>query len=185
MLITAKGNFNFRRTVSWVYFSQTVDLGKKGPIYDVKWSPAGDTFCAVYGFMPAKATLYNGRGDVLFDYGTGPRNCCFFNQHSSLLMLAGFGNLRGDVECWRVGGSNGAKHEKISEAQRGDTTYFEWAPGKNWSIEPRFDHFRSQAEELFKISVLPCRFIVLWGFSRRSKILKLIDYPYCLVRISW
>ena len=63
-----------------------------------KWSPLGDLFCAVYGFMPAKATLYNVRGDVMFDYGTGPRNCCFFNQHSSLLMLAGFGNLRGDVE---------------------------------------------------------------------------------------
>lgn len=135
MLTTVKGDSYIIPTAFRVYFSQTVDLGKKGPIYDVKWSPAGDTFCAVYGFMPAKATLYNGRGDVMFDYGTGPRNCCFFNQHSSLLMLAGFGNLRGDVECWRVGGSNGAKHEKISEAQRGDTTYFEWAPGKliEWS----------------------------------------------------
>jgi len=108
--------------------SQTVDLSKKGPIYDVKWSPAGDLFCAVYGFMPAKATLYNQKGAVVFDYGTGPRNCCFFNQHGSLLMIAGFGNLRGDVECWRVGDNKNEKNEKISEAQRGDTTYFEWAP---------------------------------------------------------
>ena len=40
-------------------FSQRVDLAKKGPIYYVEWAPSDDIFCAVYGFMPAKATLFN------------------------------------------------------------------------------------------------------------------------------
>ena len=35
------------------------------------WAPTGDYFCAVYGFMPAKATLYNCRGDVVL----GDRGC--------------------------------------------------------------------------------------------------------------
>ena len=105
-------------------FSQTVELGKKGPIYSVAWAPTGDYFCAVYGFMPAKATLYNCRGDVVFDYGTGARNHCYFNQHSTLLMLCGFGALRGDMECWSL-----KDNTKLSQAQSADTTHFEWAPG--------------------------------------------------------
>jgi len=31
-----------------------VPLPKDGPVHDVKWSPAGDYFCVVAGFMPAK-----------------------------------------------------------------------------------------------------------------------------------
>lgn len=29
--------------------------------------------------MPAKATLYNLKGDVLFDFGTGPRNEAYYD----------------------------------------------------------------------------------------------------------
>ena len=92
------------------------------------WAPTGDNFCAVYGFMPAKATLYNCRGDVVFDYGTGARNHCYFNQHSTLLMLCGFGALRGDMECWSL-----KDNVKLSQAQSADTTHFEWAPGNKSS----------------------------------------------------
>ena len=74
--------------------------------------------------MPAKATLFNTKGDVVFDYGTGSRNQCYFNQHSTLLILAGFGSLRGDIECWKLD-----SHERISLNKAADTTHFEWAPG--------------------------------------------------------
>ncbi len=37
----------------------SVTLGKDGPIHDVAWSPAGLEFVVVYGFMPAKATLFD------------------------------------------------------------------------------------------------------------------------------
>ena len=44
-----------------LYFMSTKDalsaailLDKKGPIYDVTWSPSGKQFAVVYGFMPAK-----------------------------------------------------------------------------------------------------------------------------------
>ncbi len=32
----------------------TVALPKEGPVHDVQWSPAGDYFLTVAGFMPAK-----------------------------------------------------------------------------------------------------------------------------------
>ena len=36
----------------------TVPLSKEGPVHDVEWSPKGNEFCVVYGFMPAKSTTY-------------------------------------------------------------------------------------------------------------------------------
>ncbi len=41
--------------------------------------------------MPAKATLYNVKGEACFDFGTGPRNDSNYNQFGSLLCLRGFG----------------------------------------------------------------------------------------------
>ena len=64
-----------------------VQLGKEGPIYHVEWAPKMAQFCVVYGFMPAKATLYNKKCEKVFDFGTGPRNLALFNCQGSLLML--------------------------------------------------------------------------------------------------
>ena len=53
---------------------------KNGPIYDVVWSPTSTEFCVVYGFMPAKATVYNLKCDPVFDFGTGPRNAAYYRS---------------------------------------------------------------------------------------------------------
>ena len=42
-------------------------------------SPAASQFCVVYGYMPAKATLFNKKCEAVFDFGTGPRNLALFN----------------------------------------------------------------------------------------------------------
>ncbi|EDO39938.1 predicted protein [Nematostella vectensis] len=103
--------------------SSMVQLGKKGPIYDVAWSPTLQEFCVVYGYMPAKATLYNHRCDAVFDFGTGPRNEIHYNPHGNILCLTGFGNLRGWMEFW-----SRKDLKMISKPQASDTTYFEWSP---------------------------------------------------------
>lgn len=82
-----------------------VPLPKKGPIHDVAWSPRGDTFCALAGFMPPKATLFaagtakGGEGAVpVYDLGSGPWSLVRFSPPSGrFLALCGFGNLAGDV----------------------------------------------------------------------------------------
>ncbi|XP_011192685.1 eukaryotic translation initiation factor 2A [Zeugodacus cucurbitae] len=109
--------------------SCSVPLSKEGPVHCVKWSPKATEFVVVYGFMPSKATLYNLKCDVIFDFGEGPRNCAFFNSFGNLLALAGFGNLPGNVEIWDM-----KKKEKLTNIKCPDTTYFEWNPNGMYFI---------------------------------------------------
>ncbi|CAL8363559.1 unnamed protein product [Merluccius merluccius] len=100
-----------------------VQLAKNGPIYDVVWSPTSTEFCVVYGFMPAKATVYNLKCDPVFDFGTGPRNAAYYSPQGHILVLAGFGNLRGQMEVWDV-----KKYKQVSKPQAPDSTHFSWCP---------------------------------------------------------
>ncbi|XP_025145732.2 eukaryotic translation initiation factor 2A isoform X3 [Bubalus bubalis] len=103
--------------------SAVVQLPKNGPIYDVVWNSSSTEFCAVYGFMPAKATVFNLKCDPVFDFGTGPRNAAYYSPHGHILVLAGFGNLRGQMEVWDV-----KKYKLISKPVASDSTYFAWCP---------------------------------------------------------
>uniref|UniRef100_A0A8B9SC83 Eukaryotic translation initiation factor 2A n=1 Tax=Apteryx owenii TaxID=8824 RepID=A0A8B9SC83_APTOW len=96
---------------------------KNGPIYDVVWNPNSVEFCAVYGFMPAKATVFNLKCDPVFDFGTGPRNAAYYSPPGHILVLAGFGNLRGQMEVWDV-----KNYKLISKPVASDSTYFAWCP---------------------------------------------------------
>uniref|UniRef100_A0A8C3WWN5 Eukaryotic translation initiation factor 2A n=1 Tax=Catagonus wagneri TaxID=51154 RepID=A0A8C3WWN5_9CETA len=103
--------------------SAVVQLPKNGPIYDVAWNSSSTEFCAVYGFMPAKATIFNLKCDPVFDFGTGPRNAAYYSPHGHILVLAGFGNLRGQMEVWDV-----KNYKLISKPVASDSTYFAWCP---------------------------------------------------------
>ncbi|XP_074658465.1 eukaryotic translation initiation factor 2A-like [Tubulanus polymorphus] len=109
--------------------SSLVPLGKNGPVYHLEWNPKSPHFCVVYGFMPAKATLYNMKCEPVFDFGTGPRNFVHFNPFGSVLCLAGFGNLSGHIEFWDV-----KKHKLISKIKAADTTSFEWCPNGEYIL---------------------------------------------------
>jgi len=100
-----------------------VGLPKEGPIYSTEWAPSGAVFAVVYGFMPAKATMFDLKGEPVFDFGTGPRNCAMFNPQSSLLMIGGFGNLRGKIEMWDV-----EKKSMVSTFDAPDSTSTSWCP---------------------------------------------------------
>merc|ERR1719341_2850264 len=103
--------------------SGMVGLAKEGPIYSVEWAPNGNLFVAVYGFMPAKATMYSINAEPVFDFGTGPRNTVMFNPQSSLVMIGGFGNLRGKIQMWDV-----SAKVLVSEFEAPDTTDVRWCP---------------------------------------------------------
>lgn len=83
--------------------SAVVQVPKSSPIYDVVWNSSSIVFCAVYGFMSAKATTCNLKCD--------PFLCLIVElvlimQPTVTLMdmfvLAGCGNLRGHIEVWGV-----------------------------------------------------------------------------------
>jgi len=103
--------------------SNIIHLEKRGPIYCVDWNPNSSQFCVVYGYMPAKATLFDLKCEPIFDFGTGPRNICSFNPHGNILCLCGFGNLNGYMEMWNVDG-----RKMVAKPQAPDTTFMEWCP---------------------------------------------------------
>lgn len=100
-----------------------VGLPKEGPVYSHSWAPSGQLFAVTYGFMPAKATMFDLKGEPVFDFGTGPRNQALFNPQSNILMIGGFGNLRGKIEMWSV-----EKKVKVSEFEAPDSTMVSWCP---------------------------------------------------------
>lgn len=100
-----------------------VVLSKDGPIYAVEWSPTSVEFCVVYGFMPAKATLYNVKCEAVFEFGQAPRSAIHFNPQGNILLLGGFGNLSGNVETWDL-----RSRKLITKLEAPDTTLLHWSP---------------------------------------------------------
>ncbi|KAJ6632850.1 Eukaryotic translation initiation factor 2A [Pseudolycoriella hygida] len=101
--------------------SFAVQLKKDGPIHSVSWNPNSTEFCVIYGFMPAKASFFNLKCDSTFDSDEGAINSIYYNPFGNLVILAGFGNLRGNVEVWDV-----AKKKIVSTLQAPDSTMLEW-----------------------------------------------------------
>lgn len=77
-----------------------VPLRKEGPVHDVRWSCTGSEFAVVYGFMPARATVFDKKCNPLLELGTGPYNTIRWNPKGKFICLAGFGNLPGDMVFW-------------------------------------------------------------------------------------
>ncbi len=84
----------------------TVPLPKEGPISDAQWAPGGGKaahpaqFVVLAGRMPAAAALYNARAEPVFEFGQAHRNTVAFSPHGRFLVLAGFGNLAGEMDFW-------------------------------------------------------------------------------------
>eukprot|EP00127_Corallochytrium_limacisporum_P001254 Clim_evm24s47 gene=Clim_evmTU24s47 len=102
-----------------------MDLDKEGPIYDMQWNPApgSNEFIVVYGNAPSKAMLFNGKGEPVFDFGTGKRNCVKFNPQGNIICIAGFGALPGQMEIWLR-----QDLKKHCELYATDTTHWGWCP---------------------------------------------------------
>eukprot|EP01025_Chloroclados_australasicus_P059651 TRINITY_DN7554_c0_g1_i1.p1 TRINITY_DN7554_c0_g1~~TRINITY_DN7554_c0_g1_i1.p1 ORF type:complete len:634 (+),score=76.72 TRINITY_DN7554_c0_g1_i1:142-2043(+) len=70
---------------------------KEGPIHDVQWSPKGEHFLVVCGFMPAKTILFDSKCKPIYNIGSGPVNTVRWNPQGRFFVVAGFGNLPGDM----------------------------------------------------------------------------------------
>ena len=52
-----------------------VKLSKEGPIHDVRWSPKGDEFVAVFGYSPSKAVIFNTKCEEATTSGSAGNKC--------------------------------------------------------------------------------------------------------------
>ncbi|RKP27986.1 eukaryotic translation initiation factor eIF2A-domain-containing protein [Syncephalis pseudoplumigaleata] len=100
-----------------------VTLDKEGPVHDVAWSPNSKEFVVVYGFMPAKATLFDHRANAIHDFGTLPRNYVQFSPHGRFICLAGFGNLAGTIDIW-----DRKRLTKLSTIDGNGASVCDWCP---------------------------------------------------------
>ncbi|XP_034939698.1 eukaryotic translation initiation factor 2A [Chelonus insularis] len=98
-------------------------LQEHGTIHSVEWSPKGNEFCVIFGSMPTNAKIFNTKCEPIHEFGKGYRNSIYYNPHGNILLLAGFGNLRGTMEIWDV-----EKKKLIAQTDAPDTTLLEWSP---------------------------------------------------------
>ncbi|EED14056.1 eukaryotic translation initiation factor subunit eIF2A, putative [Talaromyces stipitatus ATCC 10500] len=105
-------------------FDSRIDLDREGPIHDVTWSPNSKEFGVVYGFMPAKTTIFNFRGIATHSYPLAPRNTIVFSPHGRFVVVAGFGNLAGQMDIYDL--EKG--HQKITTIEGSNATVCEWSP---------------------------------------------------------
>ncbi|KAH7340102.1 translation initiation factor eIF-2A [Rhizoctonia solani] len=110
--LSAKGDFDCR-----------VTLDKEGPIHDFAWSPNSKEFGVIYGYIPAKATLFDQRVRTVHDFGSHPINFISYNPQSRLVALAGFGNLAGKIDIY-----DRRTLAKVTTIDAPNTTWCQWSP---------------------------------------------------------
>lgn len=104
-----------------------VPLTKAGQVHDVQWDPTGRGFVVLAGPMPCNATLYDNKAVPVFEFGAAPRNHVSWSPHGRFLCIAGFGNLRGDMDFWERN-----KLKKMGSANSNSATTFAWSPDSRY-----------------------------------------------------
>lgn len=104
-----------------------VPLTKPGQVHDVQWDPTGRGFVVLAGPMPCNATLYDSKAVPVFEFGAAPRNHVSWSPHGRFLCIAGFGNLRGDMDFWERN-----KLKKMGSANSNSATTFAWSPDSRY-----------------------------------------------------
>lgn len=118
-LLSANGSFDSRIT-----------LDKDGPIHDVAWSPNSREFGVIYGYMPAKTTIFNHRAIATHSFPLGPRNTFKFSPQGRFALVAGFGNLAGQIDVYDLE----KDYRKVCTIESGNPSVCEWSPDSRYIL---------------------------------------------------
>ncbi len=102
----------------------TVFLDKEGPIHDVSWSPKSNSFAVVYGYMPAKTVIFNAKAQPTHTFPLAPRNTVCFSPHGRFVLVAGFGNLAGQMDIYDLE----KDYSRICTIEASNASVCEWSP---------------------------------------------------------
>jgi len=111
-------------------FDSRITLDKEGPIHDVSWSPNSKEFGVVYGYMPAKTTIFNQRAVATHSFPLGPRNTILFSPTGRFVLVAGFGNLAGQMDIYDLE----KDYKKICTIEGGNPSVCEWSPDSKYIL---------------------------------------------------
>lgn len=105
-----------------------ITLDKEGPIHDVSWSPTGKEFGVIYGYMPAKTTIFNFRAVAMHSFALAPRNTITFSPTGRFVLVAGFGNLAGQIDVYDLE----KDYLKICTIESGNPSVCQWSPDSRY-----------------------------------------------------
>ncbi|RFU35473.1 hypothetical protein B7463_g911, partial [Scytalidium lignicola] len=111
-------------------FDSRITLDKEGPIHDVSWSPNSKEFGVVYGYMPSKSTIFNQRAVATHSFPLGPRNTILFSPNGRFVIVAGFGNLAGQMDIYDLE----KDYKKICTIEGGNPSVCEWSPDSRFIL---------------------------------------------------
>jgi translation initiation factor 2A len=105
-------------------FVQKINLPNEGPIHEITWSPTSREFAVIYGYMPAITTFFDSRGNSIHSLPKASRNTILYSPHAKYILVAGFGNLPGDIDIL----DRQNKFNKIISFQASNTSVCKWSP---------------------------------------------------------
>ncbi|SZF02055.1 unnamed protein product [Blumeria hordei] len=111
-------------------FDSRITLDKEGPIHDVSWSPNSKEFGVVYGYMPAKTTIFNSRAIATHSFPLSPRNTIIFSPTGRFVLVAGFGNLAGQMDVYDLE----KDYRKVCTIEGGNPSVCEWSPDSKYIL---------------------------------------------------
>ena len=88
------------------------------------WSPSSREFGVVYGYMPAKATIFNERAVATHEFPLRPRNTIIFSPSGRFVLVAGFGNLAGQMDIYDIE----KDYAKVTTIESTNPSVCEWSP---------------------------------------------------------
>lgn len=74
--------------------------------------------------MPAKTTIFNSRADKVHNFPLSPRNTVLFSPHARFVLVAGFGNLAGQMDIYDLE----RDYAKICTIEASNASVCEWSP---------------------------------------------------------
>lgn len=84
----------------------------------------------MYGYMPAKTTIFNFRGVAKHNFPLGPRNTILFSPHGRFVLVAGFGNLAGQMDIFDVD----KDYAKVTTVEAANASVCEWSPDGHYIL---------------------------------------------------
>ena len=74
--------------------------------------------------MPAKTTIFNAKAVAVHEFNLGPRNTILFSPHGRFVLVAGFGNLAGQMDIYDLE----KDYAKICTIEASNASVCEWSP---------------------------------------------------------
>ena len=90
----------------------------------MSWSPKSTSFAVVYGYMPAKTVIFNAKAQAVHTFPLGPRNTVLFSPHGRFVLVAGFGNLAGQMDIYDLE----KDFTKFCTIEASGASVCEWSP---------------------------------------------------------